>query len=87
MEGPSRVNNEALAEADAASTTDPIESFRQGVHRKTQLAVYPSWNGLESFGKFRALGENSFFDRDQSEKESKENRPKTSGNQPCLRLV
>jgi len=28
MEGPQRVNNEALAEEDAASTTDPIESFR-----------------------------------------------------------
>ena len=28
MEGPQRVNNEALAEEDAASTTDPIELFR-----------------------------------------------------------
>ena len=27
MEGPQRVNNEALTEEDAASTTDPIESF------------------------------------------------------------
>jgi len=28
MEGPQRVNNKALAEEDAASTTDPIELFR-----------------------------------------------------------
>ena len=35
MEGPSRASNEALAEADAASTTDPIESFR--LSRKDRL--------------------------------------------------
>jgi len=35
------VNNETLAEEDAASTTDPIESFRLRRHPPTVVCIRP----------------------------------------------